>query len=167
MKPDGPEDARVLVVSIPSSGIVLFLLARCQRSAPKRLTRVSIPSSGIGLFLHVHGPNGWVNGEAVSIPSSGIVLFLPEAAKAEREALLYHKVGVSIPSSGIVLFLLTLILVFGVFGDQSQVSIPSSGIVLFLPADQPDSCWSLEIPAGFPSRLAGLFCFYRAFKADS
>ena len=72
------------VVSIPSSGIVLFLPPRIAKWGIRDegvLVIVSIPSSGIVLFLLpfwlcCRGLSLFLGWLFVSIPSSGIVLFL-------------------------------------------------------------------------------------------
>ena len=66
-------------------------------------------------------------------------------------------VSVSIPSSGIVLFLPDEQLAEKQL--EYFVSIPSSGIVLFLLLGG-DTLWTAVVFGAFPSRLAGLFCFY-------
>jgi len=91
------------MVSIPASGIVVFLrswLQRCRNSTPS-----TFPSRRAGLwcFYYDQAQPGDL-GLGVSIPASGIVVFLLSGLK--KLQIGFSNTPVSIPASGIVVFLL-------------------------------------------------------------
>ena len=101
--------------------------------------------------------------QGVSIPTSGIVLFLPKTRVGSMcFGVIRVVVRVSIPTSGIVLFLPSGMCRWRRSALVARVSIPTSGIVLFLRGS--GTATSRTRPGIlFPSRRAGLFCFYHLF----
>ena len=150
--------AAAISVSIPASGIMVFLLNVLANRLQDNLI-VSIPASGIMVFLQaVMFGLGKVFG---LFPSrrAGLWCFY-EVANAQGSSLglswhfRFHPgerdYGVS--TNGVCQEL-------SGGGVYQIVSIPASGIMVFLQG--PTGAGSRFCPSGFPSRRAGLWCFYR------
>jgi hypothetical protein len=144
-------------LSIPTSGIVVFLLENTV-GATKKWIQLSIPTSGIVVFLRFWSTLGKIlPTPSLSIPTSGIVVFLLEQVETLADDV---TATLSIPTSGIVVFLRE--------PKSRPKRIPKR---TFHPDERDCGVSTRKLSPHtpymgqnrvriFPSRRAGLWCFY-------